>query len=250
MAQQGGLGGGAPDRLGDALADRRDPETARSGATRAGSTTGSRRRSSSTPTRSSGGRAARRGAARAHRLRAGPGARDSPSPSARRSGPRGRDAARRRARPPPRPGRRGRLLRPGGRYPMLASSFMTVVVPKVAGVERVVACAPPRAGGGIHPPMLYAMAPRAPTRSSASAACRRSRRSPSGSRASPVDMIVGAGNAYVAEAKRQLFGEVGIDLLAGPDRDRSSSPTRPPTRSSSPPTCSARPSTGRRRRRS
>jgi len=46
---------------------------------------------------------------------------------------------------------------PGGRYPMLASSFMTVVVPKVAGVERVIACAPPRQGEGIHPAMLYAM---------------------------------------------------------------------------------------------
>ena len=57
----------------------------------------------------------------------------------------------------------------------------------------------------------------APTRSSASAACRRSPRWRSGSTGStPVDMIVGAGNAYVAEAKRQLFGTVGIDLLAGP----------------------------------
>ena len=101
---------------------------------------------------------------------------------------------------------------------MLASAFMTVVVPKVAGVERVVACAPPRDGAG-HPPgdALRDGAPRAPTRSSASAASRRSRRWRSGSASvEPVDMIVGAGNAYVAEAKRQLFGRVGIDLLAGP----------------------------------
>ena len=61
------------------------------------------------------------------------------------------------------------------------------------------------------------------------------------------DIIVGAGNAYVAEAKRQLFGQVGIDLLAGPDRGRRSSPTTPPTPSSSRSTCSARPSTARPR---
>ena len=53
--------------------------------------------------------------------------------------------ARRRARPPARAGRRRRRLLPGGRYPLIASALMTVVVPKVAGVERVVACAPPRA---------------------------------------------------------------------------------------------------------
>ena len=47
---------------------------------------------------------------------------------------------------------------PGGRYPMLASAFMTVLVPKVAGVERVVACAPPWEGKGIHPAMLHAIA--------------------------------------------------------------------------------------------
>jgi sulfopropanediol 3-dehydrogenase len=106
---------------------------------------------------------------------------------------------------------------PGGRYPMLASAFMTVIVPKVAGVERVVACAPPQAGQGIHPVMLYAMA----TSGADHVLCL------GGVQAlaamvlgieglEPADMIVGAGNAYVAEAKRQLFGEVGIDLLAGP----------------------------------
>ncbi len=65
--------------------------------------------------------------------------------------------------------------------------------------------------------------------------------------AEPVDMIVGAGNAYVAEAKRQLFGRVGIDLLAGPDRGHGDRRRRPPTPSSWRRTCSARPSTGRRR---
>ena len=106
---------------------------------------------------------------------------------------------------------------PGGRYPMLASSFMTVLVAKVAGVERVVACAPPWQGMGIHPAMLHAIS----TAGADEIICL------GGVQAlasmafgvgdlEPVDMLVGAGNAYVAEAKRQLFGRVGIDLLAGP----------------------------------
>jgi sulfopropanediol 3-dehydrogenase len=105
---------------------------------------------------------------------------------------------------------------PGGRYPMLASAFMTVIVPKVAGVRSVVACAPPR-GGGIHPPMLHAMHTSGADAILAlggvqglAALARGIEDVP------PADMIVGAGNAYVAEAKRQLFGEVGIDVLAGP----------------------------------
>jgi sulfopropanediol 3-dehydrogenase len=106
---------------------------------------------------------------------------------------------------------------PGGRYPMLASSFMTVLVPKVAGVRRVVAVSPPWQGKGIHPAMLYAMS----TSGADEILC------VGGVQAlatlvfgaediEPIDMLVGAGNAYVAEAKRQLFGRVGIDLLAGP----------------------------------
>jgi sulfopropanediol 3-dehydrogenase len=106
---------------------------------------------------------------------------------------------------------------PGGRYPMLASSFMTVAVPKVAQVERVVACAPPYKGSGMHPGMLHAMSASGADQilclggvqglaAMAFGACG----------VEPVDLIVGAGNAYVAEAKRQLFGRVGIDLLAGP----------------------------------
>jgi sulfopropanediol 3-dehydrogenase len=107
---------------------------------------------------------------------------------------------------------------PGGRYPMLASSFMTVLVAKVAGVKQVVACAPPQREQGIHPTMLYAMR----TSGADAVLCL------GGVQAlaamafglidglEPVDMLVGAGNAFVAEAKRQLFGRVGIDLLAGP----------------------------------
>ena len=106
---------------------------------------------------------------------------------------------------------------PGGRYPMLASSFMTVIVPKVAGVDRVVACAPPRAGAGIHPEMLYAMATSGADDILALGGVQALAAMVYGIEdIPPADIIVGAGNAYVAEAKRQLFGEVGIDLLAGP----------------------------------
>jgi sulfopropanediol 3-dehydrogenase len=106
---------------------------------------------------------------------------------------------------------------PGGRYPMLASAFMTVVVPKVAGVERVVACAPPREGRGIHPAMLHAMASSGADQILCLGGVQALAALAFGlAGVERVDMIVGAGNAYVAEAKRQLFGRVGIDLLAGP----------------------------------
>jgi sulfopropanediol 3-dehydrogenase len=105
---------------------------------------------------------------------------------------------------------------PGGKYPLVASAHMSVVTAKVAGVKRVIACAPPFDGkpsaaivvamdmagadeiycfGGVQ--AVAAMAIGTET-------------------IAPVDMIVGPGNAFVAEAKRQLFGRVGIDLFAGP----------------------------------
>ena len=105
---------------------------------------------------------------------------------------------------------------PGGRYPMVASAHMSVLTAKVAGVKRVIACTPPLAGkapaatiaamsmagadeiyvlGGIQ--AVAAMAIGTKT-------------------IKPVDMLVGPGNAFVAEAKRQLYGRVGIDLFAGP----------------------------------
>jgi sulfopropanediol 3-dehydrogenase len=106
---------------------------------------------------------------------------------------------------------------PGGRYPMLASAFMTVLVPKVAGVERVVAAAPPREGKGIHPAMLHAMATSGADQILCLGGVQALAALAFGTgELDRVDMIVGAGNAYVAEAKRQLFGRVGIDLLAGP----------------------------------
>ena len=106
---------------------------------------------------------------------------------------------------------------PGGRYPMLASAFMTVIVPKVAGVTRVVACAPPRAGAGIHPAMLHAMSSSGADAIVALGGVQALAALAFGLEGlEPVDLVVGAGNAYVAEAKRQLFGRVGIDVLAGP----------------------------------
>lgn len=105
---------------------------------------------------------------------------------------------------------------PGGRYPLVASAHMTIVTAKVAGVERVTACTPPIRGevpaatvaamhlagadeifllGGVQ--AVAAMAVGTST-------------------FQKVDLLVGPGNAYVAEAKRQLYGEVGIDLIAGP----------------------------------
>jgi sulfopropanediol 3-dehydrogenase len=106
---------------------------------------------------------------------------------------------------------------PGGRYPMIASAFMTIVVPKVAGVGRVVACAPPREGRSIHPATLHAMAASGADQIVCLGGVQALAALAFGlGGAEPVDMIVGAGNAYVAEAKRQLFGRVGIDLLAGP----------------------------------
>jgi sulfopropanediol 3-dehydrogenase len=105
---------------------------------------------------------------------------------------------------------------PGGRYPMVASAHMSVLTAKVAGVKRVIACTPPINGeipkatiaamylagademyllGGVQAIAMMALGTET---------------------VKGVDMLVGPGNAYVAEAKRQLFGKVGIDLFAGP----------------------------------
>jgi sulfopropanediol 3-dehydrogenase len=106
---------------------------------------------------------------------------------------------------------------PGGRYPMLASAFMTIVVPKVAGVGQVIACAPPQQGAGVHPAMLHSMASSGADHILSLGGVQALAAMAFGIHGlEPADMIVGPGNAYVAEAKRQLFGRVGIDLLAGP----------------------------------
>lgn len=106
---------------------------------------------------------------------------------------------------------------PGGRYSLIASAYMSVVPAKVAGVERVVVSTPLREGQ-IHPGLLYAA-----KRAGADAVYGLGGVQALAAMAygavaglEPVDMIVGPGNQYVVEAKRQLFGHVGIDLLAGP----------------------------------
>ncbi len=107
---------------------------------------------------------------------------------------------------------------PGGRYPVLASTIMGIVTAKVAGVKRVVALAPPRQGeNGIYPPMLYTMASSGADQILHIGGVQALAAIAYGMEGvEPVDIVIGAGNAYVAEAKRQLFGMVGIDLLAGP----------------------------------
>jgi sulfopropanediol 3-dehydrogenase len=109
---------------------------------------------------------------------------------------------------------------PSGRVPMLACAFMTVLVPKVAGVDTVIACSPPR-GGALHAPTLHSIATSGADRIFALGGVQALAAMAFGlldgaEPLGPVDMIVGPGNAFVAEAKRQLFGRVGIDLLAGP----------------------------------
>lgn len=107
---------------------------------------------------------------------------------------------------------------PGGRYPLIASALMTIVTPRVAGVDRVVAMSPPRASHGMHPPTIYAMKVAGADAIYCLGGVQGLAAMAYGALdgLEPVDMIVGAGNAFVAEAKRQLFGTVGIDLLAGP----------------------------------
>jgi sulfopropanediol 3-dehydrogenase len=106
---------------------------------------------------------------------------------------------------------------PGGRYPMLASAHMTVVTPKVAGVERVVASSPPAQGSGPYPATIYSMAAAGADEIYCMGGVHALAAMAYGMEGlDPVDLVVGAGNKYVAEAKRQLFGDVGIDLLAGP----------------------------------
>jgi sulfopropanediol 3-dehydrogenase len=106
---------------------------------------------------------------------------------------------------------------PGGRYPMLASAHMTVITPKVAGVKRVVSCSPPVKGQGLWPATLYSMVAGGADEIYCMGGVHALAAMAYGMEdLEPVDVIVGAGNKYVAEAKRQLFGTVGIDLLAGP----------------------------------
>jgi len=106
---------------------------------------------------------------------------------------------------------------PGGKYPLISAAIMSVATAKSAGVPFAIGAAPPRDAGGMYPQTLYALAESGADEiytiggvqafASMAYGCVGMR---------PVDMITGPGNAYVAEAKRQLFGVVGIDLPAGP----------------------------------
>jgi sulfopropanediol 3-dehydrogenase len=105
---------------------------------------------------------------------------------------------------------------PGGRYPMVASAHMSIITAKVAGVKRVIACTPPT-DGGIPEATVYAMAMAGADEIYILGGVQAMVAMALGTETiRPVDMLVGPGNAYVAETKRQLFGKVGIDLFAGP----------------------------------
>src|SRR6202051_545539 len=105
---------------------------------------------------------------------------------------------------------------PGGRYPMVASAHMSIVTARVAGVKNIIACAPPFHGGP-HPAIVAAMHFGGSDEIFVLGGVQAVAAMALGTETiAAVDMIVGPGNAYVAEAKRQLFGRVGIDLLAGP----------------------------------
>lgn len=105
---------------------------------------------------------------------------------------------------------------PGGKYPMVASAHMSVVTAKVAGVKRVIASAPPFHGAP-HPAIVAAMHMAGADEIYVLGGMQAVGAMALGTESiAPVDMLVGPGNAFVAEAKRQLYGRVGIDLFAGP----------------------------------
>jgi sulfopropanediol 3-dehydrogenase len=106
---------------------------------------------------------------------------------------------------------------PTGRYAHIATAYMTIATAKAAGVPTVIACSTPYQGGGIHPYVLYAMkvagADVIMTLGGVQAVATLAYGLFTGK---PADIVVGPGNKFVAEAKRTLFGQVGIDVFAGP----------------------------------
>ncbi|MFW2544648.1 histidinol dehydrogenase [Primorskyibacter sp. 2E107] len=105
---------------------------------------------------------------------------------------------------------------PGGRYAHIASALMTIATAKAAGVRHITACAPPREGG-IDPATLYAMRLAGADTILAIGGVQAVAAMAFGLFGTPeADILCGPGNAYVAEAKRQLFGPTGIDMIAGP----------------------------------
>jgi sulfopropanediol 3-dehydrogenase len=105
---------------------------------------------------------------------------------------------------------------PGGRYPMVASAHMSIVTARTAGVKRIIACTPPNQGAP-HAETIAAMVLGGADEIYVVGGVQAIAAMALGTESiQPVDMLCGPGNAYVAEAKRQLFGKVGIDLFAGP----------------------------------
>ncbi len=105
---------------------------------------------------------------------------------------------------------------PGGRYPMVASAHMSIVTARTAGVKRIIACTPPNQGEP-HAETIAAMVLGGADEIHVIGGVQAIAAMAQGTETiRPVDMLCGPGNAYVAEAKRQLFGKVGIDLFAGP----------------------------------
>ena len=106
---------------------------------------------------------------------------------------------------------------PGGKYPLISAAIMSVGTAKVAGVSHIVGCAPPRGADGIYPQTLYALAQSGADEIYCLGGVQAMASMALGCVGmAKADMITGPGNAFVAEAKRQLFGRIGIDLLAGP----------------------------------
>jgi histidinol dehydrogenase/sulfopropanediol 3-dehydrogenase len=106
---------------------------------------------------------------------------------------------------------------PGGRHPLVATPAMTIVPARVAGVDRVIACAPPQADGSIVPAQLYAMDQAGADEIYCIGGAQAIGSMAYGTETVPaVDLVTGPGNVFTTEAKRQVFGQVGIDFLAGP----------------------------------
>ena len=106
---------------------------------------------------------------------------------------------------------------PGGRHPLVATPAMTIVPADVAGVDRIVACAPPQADGTVQPAQLYAMDRAGVDEVYCIGGAQAIGAMAYGTESVPeVDLVAGPGNVFVTEAKRQVFGHVGVDFLAGP----------------------------------
>lgn len=106
---------------------------------------------------------------------------------------------------------------PGGIYPMFGSAQMSIIPAKVAGVKNVIACTPPIKGKGYYPATINAIKKAGADRIFVIGGIQAIAMMAFGmGEAPPADILCGAGNKYIAEAKRQLFGRCGIDLLAGP----------------------------------